>query len=289
MTPTWRSEDQPEFRPIGPLGWAAALCRGVILAAVLFIGLALLLVLRLIERPIFGLNRPWTPWITVFVCRAALWIIGLPVRTTGGPMRQPGLIVANHSSWLDIFVLNAARPLYFVSKSEVARWPGIGWLARATGTVFVDRARGQARAQQQLFEDRLRAGHRLLFFPEGTSSDGRRVLAFKPTLFAALFSPDLAGLWVQPASVVYQAPDGCDARHYGWWGDMDFGPHLLQMLATLRHGAVHVNWHPALAVGDFEGRKALSAAAEDAVRSAHPMGSDDAVEKPGKRRDGVLG
>ncbi|WP_367998774.1 lysophospholipid acyltransferase family protein, partial [Photobacterium sanguinicancri] len=54
-------------------------------------------------------------------------------------MKQHGAVVANHSSWLDIFALNARKRIYFVSKAEVAKWPGIGWLARATGTVFINR------------------------------------------------------------------------------------------------------------------------------------------------------
>lgn len=281
MSPTWRSDQPLDPVKLGPLGWALALVRGLPMAVVVFGGLVLLLLLRLIERPIFGLHRPWTPWITVMVCRIALRIMGLPIRHHGAPMDQDGVIVANHSSWLDIFALNTRRPLYFVSKSEVAAWPGIGWLARATGTVFVTRDRSHAKAQQQLFEDRLRAGHRLLFFPEGTSSDGRRVLPFKPTLFAALFSEDLTGLSVQPATVAYHAPEGQEPRFYGWWGDMDFGPHLLQMLGARRHGHIEITWHPAMPVSDFKDRKALSASSETAVRSAHPLGSDDTVQQTG--------
>lgn len=280
MSPTWRSDQPVEPLRLGFSGGVLALVRGLPLAVVVFGGLVVLLLVRGLERPIFGLQRPWTPWITVMVCRTALRIMGLPIRHHGMPMEHPGVIVANHSSWLDIFVLNSRRPLYFVSKSEVAAWPGIGWLARATGTVFVTRDRSHAQAQKQLFEDRLRAGHRLLFFPEGTSSDGRRVLPFKPTLFAALFSEDLTGLSVQPATVAYHAPDKAEPRFYGWWGDMDFGPHLLQMLGTWRHGTVDVTWHPAKAVSDFEDRKTLSAASETAVRSAHPLGSDDPVQQP---------
>ncbi len=289
MNPTWRSDDQPEPVRIGIAGGIVAACRGVLLILVLAFGFALMMLLRLIERPLFGLNRPWTPWMSVFAFRAALFIIGLKVRTKGTPMNRPGVIVANHSSWLDIFVLNAKRPLYFVSKSEVARWPGIGFLARVTGTVFVDRDRRQARIQRDLFEERLAAGHRLLFFPEGTSSDGQRVLGFKPTLFAALFSPDLPGLSVQPVTLAYQGPKGRDPRFYGWWGDMDFGPHVLLMLATLSHGEVQVTWHPPLPVADFTDRKRLSAASEAKVRSAHPRGSDDSVQQTSEGGGGILG
>ena len=67
-------------------------------------------------------------------------------------MTAPGAIVANHSSWLDIFALNAAQRVYFVAKSEVAGWPGIGWLARATGTVFIARKGTEAKKQQEIFE-----------------------------------------------------------------------------------------------------------------------------------------
>ena len=281
MSPTWQSADPPDPVRLGPSGWALVVLKGLPLAIVVFGGLAILLVLRLFERPVFGLHRPWTPWITVMVCRTALRILGLPIKHHGAPMEQNGMMVANHSSWLDIFALNSGGPLYFVSKSEVSAWPGIGWLARATGTVFVTRNRSHAMAQQRLFEDRLRAGHRLLFFPEGTSSDGRRVLPFKPTLFAALFSEDLPGLSVQPATVAYRSPEGGEPRFYGWWGDMDFAPHLLQMLGTWRHGQVDVTWHPPESVSAFRDRKSLSAASETAVRSAHPLGSDDPVQQTG--------
>ena len=276
-SPTWKSVDLPKPVRLGLKGWALALIRGVILAVLVFGGLLLMLLLRLVERPIYGLHRPWTPKITVFVCRMAFRVLGLRLHHNGTPMSEPGIIVANHSSWLDIFALNAGGRLYFVSKSEVARWPGIGWLARATGTLFVDRNRREAKAQKTIIEDRLASGHRLLFFPEGTSTDGRRVLPFKPTLFAAVFAPDLPPLSVQPASVVYHPPEGGEPRHYGWWGDMDFGPHLLQTLGTAPQGRVEVTWHPPLAVADFEGRKALAAASEALVRSSHPMGSADPV------------
>lgn len=271
--PTWVSEDTPEPVRFGAGGMLRVLIRGGLFGSITFGGLAFLLVLRLIERPLNGAHRPWTPHITVFVCRSAFRFFGMGYGATGAPMAHPGTIVANHSSWMDIFALNAGGPLYFVSKSEVAKWPGIGWLARATGTVFVRRAARDARAQKTVFEDRLSAGHRLLFFPEGTSTDGQRVLAFKPTLFAALFSDHLPDdLWVQPVTVAYHAPKDQDPRYYGWWGDMEFGAHLVKVLASRPQGRVEVTWHAPLKVSDYADRKALARAAEDVVRSAHPGG-----------------
>lgn len=269
MSPTWHSDEPPPGGAIGMGGWARALLRGSVLFTVVYGGLVVLLGIRLIERPLCGLHRPLSPAITRAVCRVALVILGLRLNVVGQPMpgSGAGAIVANHSSWLDIFTLNAVQRLYFVSKAEVASWPVIGWLARATGTVFISRDGRAAPEQKRLFEERLRAGHRLAFFPEGTSTDGQRVLPFKSTLFAAFFTEDLRdSLRLQPVSVTYEAPRGAEARHYGWWGNMDFGPHVLRVLATGGRGQVDVVFHPPVRVADFPDRKALAARCEASVR-----------------------
>jgi 1-acyl-sn-glycerol-3-phosphate acyltransferase len=175
-------------------------------------------------------------------------------------------MVANHASWLDIFTLNALARIYFVSKAEVARWPGIGWLARATGTVFIERRASAAKAQRDVFHERLARGHRLLFFPEGTSTDGRRVLPFKSTLFDAFFDEaHREDVWIQPVTVNYRAPEGADPRYYGWWGDMDFGSHFAMVLAARRQGSVEVVFHDPVRVDDFDDRKALARHLEEVV------------------------
>ncbi len=269
----WRDADLPPPH-IGPWGWVRVIVRGGVLAVVTYGGLMLLLLMRLVERPIWGQARPITPFITQFVCHAAFVIMRLPLYVRGTPMAQKGAVVANHASWMDIFALNAVQRVYFVSKSEVAGWKGIGWLARATGTVFIARKGSEAKLQQQVFEARLRAGHKLMFFPEGTSTDAVRVLPFKSTLFAAFFTHGLNDiLSIQPATVVYHPPPGADARYYGWWGDMEFGPHLLMVLATARHGRVEVIFHPPVRVDAFADRKALAVHCESVVRAAHPYAS----------------
>ncbi|MGP9791120.1 lyso-ornithine lipid O-acyltransferase [Roseinatronobacter sp. NSM] len=264
---TWGHDIAPPSVAIPLSRWPVIGVRLCLLAPLVFGGLAILLALRLLERPLFGLRRPITPFLTQGVCRLALRIIGLRLNIQGKPMTKPGAIVANHASWLDIFVLNAADRVYFVSKDEVAAWPGIGWLARATGTVFIRRNRRDSALHKLLFEARLRAGHRLLFFPEGTSSDSRRVLPFKSTLFEAFFTPALREfLHIQPVSVAYHPPQGQDRRLYGWWGNMDFGAHLLVVLAQARRGQVDLVFHPELEVAAFPDRKQLAIAAQTAVR-----------------------
>ena len=267
---SWSGPPEPDPPSLGVRDWLRVIRRGLPMAVVVFGGLGILLFIRLIERSIFGATRPITPHITVAVCRLSLWIMGLPHVMRGTIMRQRGAFVANHSSWLDIFVLNAAQPLYFVSKAEVAGWPGIGWLARATGTVFIARDRTQAAAQKVLFEKRLLAGHQLLFFPEGTSTDGRRVLPFRPTLFAAFFGDALRHeLSVQPVTVIYHAPDQAPVAFYGWWGDMSFVTSLLTMLAQPRHGHVEVVYHTPMRVDASPNRKTLAKNAESTIRAAH--------------------
>ena len=263
----WLDARMEDRRP-GLLGWLRVALRGTALALVIYGGLALLLLVRLVERPLCGAHRPVTPWITQGACRAALLILGLRFRVHGRPMHEPGAVVANHGSWLDIFTLNACQRVYFVSKSEVSAWPGIGWLARATGTLFINRRGREAKAQQRLFEERLAEGHRILFFPEGTSTDATRILPFKSTLFAAFFAPGQArGLAIQPVTVIYCAPEGEDPRFYGWWGDMDFAPHLLKLLAAPRQGSVEVRFNQPLPVEAFADRKALAQACETMVRA----------------------
>lgn len=271
MSAAWDSADHPTPVSVGPLGWVLMLLRGMTLATVVLVGLVILLAIRLIERPLYGQGRPVTPHITQIVCKIAFWIMGLRRAVIGTPMRHRGAVVANHTSWLDIFSLNAAQRIYFVSKSEVASWPGIGWLAKATGTLFIERNPKHARKQTEVFQRRLLDNHRLLFFPEGTSTDGLQVLPFKTTLFQSFFAPELRDvIWVQPVTVIYTAPDGTDPRFYGWWGDMSFGGHLLRTLASLRQGQVTTIYHTPLAVADFENRKALAQACEAQVRAAHP-------------------
>lgn len=267
----WRTAEVSVEAP-GVLGWLFVILRGVVLGLVTYGGLALLLLLRLIERPLCGQARPVTPFITQGVCKAAFAILGLPLTVTGTPMQQKGAVVANHASWLDIFTLNAVQRIYFVSKAEVAGWPAIGWLARATGTVFITRKGTEAKRQQEIFEDRLRAGHKLCFFPEGTSTDAVRVLPFKSSLFQAFYTHGLDRvMFIQPVTVVYHAPPGQDARYYGWWGDMAFGPHLLMTLAARRQGRVEVIFHPEVPVDAFPNRKDLAAHCERVIRASHPL------------------
>lgn len=124
------------------------------------------------------------------------------------------LLVANHISWLDIFVIHAAQRVHFVSKAEVRRWPAAGWLAWKIGTLFIERTKKSdtARINREM-RAILEQGGCVAVFPEGTSSDGRQIRRFLPSLLQP--AVDL-GLPVVPAAVRYRQPDGshCDAANY---------------------------------------------------------------------------
>ena len=96
---------------------------------------------------------------------------------SGTPLIERGLLVANHVSWVDIFVVNALTPAAFVSKADVRQWPVIGWLAAVNETVFLRRgSRGHARVINEEIAERMRAGRHVALFPEGTTTDGSHVL-----------------------------------------------------------------------------------------------------------------
>jgi len=157
-------------------------------------------------------------------------VLGMRVRLSGQLGRAPCLLVANHLSYLDVVVLAGLRPCAFVAKSEVARWPLVGFLARSMGTLFVVRERKRelprlAREMRAL----LAAGHGVVLFPEGTSTAGDGVRAFHP----ALLEPAVAlGLPVRTATLSYRTAPGDPpaALAVCWWGEMTFVRHFLALL-----------------------------------------------------------
>ena len=262
---TWDPDFQPEPQQYRIPHYIRFLRRWLLMAVVIYGLLAVFLVVRLFEWP---WGRPITPAITRIVCITVLRIIGLRLNVIGAPIRGHGAVVANHVSWLDIFVYNATQRITFVAKSEVADWTGIGILAKVTGTVFVERNPRMALRQRDEFAKRLSSGEKLLFFPEGTSTDGLRVLDFKPTLFAAMFCDELRRtLHVQPVTIRYRSEPDQDPAFYGYWGKMGFGESLFKVLSVDRNGAVDVIFHKVVKVAEFENRKQLAVHCERSVRS----------------------
>src|SRR5687768_5534491 len=145
------------------------------------------LVLMPIQWLAIAFKRPLRRRIPVFYHRFVCRLIGIRVNCVGAPVAQrPLLIVANHSSWLDISIITACAPVVFVAKSEIARWPFFGLLAKLQRTVFVERdRRHKTGAVNAEIAQRLAEGDPVLLFGEGTAGDGNRVLPFRTALIGA--------------------------------------------------------------------------------------------------------
>jgi 1-acyl-sn-glycerol-3-phosphate acyltransferase len=201
-------------------------------------------------------------------------LFGLRLKIVGRPVTGEGvLLLANHSSWLDIILFSAVTPLSFIAKAEIARWPFFDTLARLQRTIFVERER---RAQTgQVAEEigaRLAAGDCLVLFPEGTSHDGNSVLPFKSALLGAAEAVRADGrhVTVQPVSAAFVGcqgmPMGREMRpFFTWFGDMEMVPHLWE---ALKAGPldVTVEFHPPATL-DQMSRKELAIRARDQVQA----------------------
>ncbi len=219
---------------------------------------------------LFGIafHPPLAKRLPIHYHRFLLWLIGAKVRVSGTPAtRDDVLFISNHTTYIDILVLGSLIEVCFVAKHEVETWPFFGWLAKLQRTVFIDRSkRSEAHAQSRHLSDRIDNGDRLVIFPEGTSSDGNRVLPFKSALFsvaeAPLASSGTAPI-IQPVSVVYTGlaglPLGRRQRHLiAWYGDMELMPHLWSFL--LSGGPdVDVHFHDTVSLAELGSRKAASA------------------------------
>lgn len=263
---TWDEATPPDLAPLTPGQRARGTAR---LAAMLALTLACVLLFllgKLLRRRVWrGVMFHFT--VARFWARAMLRLIGVRRRVVGAPIAGGGVWLANHASWADILALRTARLVNFVSKAEVRGWPGVGFIAEMAETVFIERRRSRAQEQRNVLAERLRAGQLLCLFPEGTSSDGLRVLPFKSTLLSALFDDGVADAQVQPVTVNWIAPPGQPPEFYGWWGSMPFEGHIWDVVCRSVGGGVELVFHPARPVADFADRKALTRWAEEAVRT----------------------
>ncbi len=144
-------------------------------------------------------------------------------------MPRSGIVVTNHISWLDVFVLNAMTPMRFVAKSEVRRWPLFGWLCARAQTLFIERgrARDAARINKQVGR-LLNEGESLVVFPEGTTTDGREVRAFH----ASLLQPAIdARAPVYPIAIRYHDEHGMRSMAAAYIDDVSFIASLWNILS----------------------------------------------------------
>lgn len=188
-----------------------------------------------------------------------LW--GVRVTRIGTISRnRPLLIVSNHFSYLDVFALGGILPVRFTPKSEIASWPGIGFMCKITGCLFIDRRPSRTLDNKRKLDESCRNGDIISLFPEGTTNDGTDVLPFKSSFFSLA---EQAPLTVQPLTVLYTALGGqpigdAERPQVGWYGDASFFPHLLHYLKQ-KNVDVTLIFHDPVDASAFASRKELAA------------------------------
>jgi 1-acyl-sn-glycerol-3-phosphate acyltransferase len=213
----------------------------------------------------------WTLPAALIVFARVYWatiarILGLRVRVIGAQARAPGrsvVFASNHSSWLDIPALGGTLEACFIAKEEVGRWPVIRTIARLGRTVFVTRRVTETGRERDDMRLRLMQGDNLILFPEGTSSDGSRVLPFRSAFFSIAEPRDgRPAPLIQPVSIVYDRLDGMPIGRpkravCAWYGDMDLGSHFWR-LARYRRLRATILLHPPIDPAAHPSRKALA-------------------------------
>ena len=170
------------------------------------------------------------------------------------------LVVGNHISWLDIYVVNAWRPTPFVSKAEVRNWPVVGWLAHRLGTIFIHREkRRDAHRTMHEIVERLTSGGVVCLFPEGTTSNGLALLPFHANLFQAAVSAQSP---VQPICLMYEDGQGRQSTVPAYIDDMSLGQSLD---AVLHGGPFTAHLYVGKPIAPMADRRVLSAKAREAV------------------------
>jgi len=196
--------------------------------------------------------------------------MGIEINVVGA-FPDRGAVISNHLSYLDIVVFAASHPCVFVSKAEIASWPVVGWMTTMSGTVYVARGHGgSALKARQGMQDAVDAGLPVVFFPEGTTSDGSGLLPFHSGLLAQVTT---GGTAVTAAHIGYtlegdNGPGVTVAQDVCYWGDMKMLPHVFKFLG-LRGVLAEVRFaeRPIVFSSDVLHRKQVAVEAQAAVEA----------------------
>jgi 1-acyl-sn-glycerol-3-phosphate acyltransferase len=209
--------------------------------------------------------------------RIACHGLGIRVKVHGKlDGRRPLMLCANHASWMDIMVLSSVADVAFIAKIEVRDWPIFGLLARLQKSVFIVREeKRKTGAQASEIASRMADGEIVVLFPEGTTSDGNRLLEVKSSLFGAAamavpYSPN-GCVFVQPVAIAYTRAHGIAMGRYhrplaSWPGDVELVPHLLDIVKCAALDA-EVSFGEAVEYRSDSSRKEVSATIARRIRA----------------------
>ncbi|MEA1938029.1 MAG: lysophospholipid acyltransferase family protein [Pseudomonadota bacterium] len=249
------------MRP-GPIDTLGAIIRLLIftLGAIGFI---------IVFSPLYYLNLPIFRHSPMLFSRFILKTFRIEIKTIGTPIDTgPGIVISNHTSYLDIPVMSALVPGYFIARSDVKSWPLFGMLSRLGNCLYIDRNPRLAQMQSLELTERLCDGDIMIFWPEATSSNGTRVIPFRSSLFAAAENvartphEGRRDIRIQPVTIHYATLDGIPIGRslrpcYAWYGDMTLAPHLFTIAWLGRH-KVTVVFHEPVSLTEHGDRKTLA-------------------------------
>ena len=264
---TWEKENVDEIPPIGFFLVLKGLLRLLVFLPLTVFLVIIFLIFKAILKPL-NLNYP------VFLIRKSwsvliLRLFGLKLKVIGKQSYNSTIFVSNHISWTDILVIQSVLDIIFVAKSDVKKMPGLGFLAGIANTVFIDRNPQKISKDSLILKKKIEKGELICFFPEGTSTDGLRVLKFKSGFFQLLFD----GIYnqneyiknVQPLSIYYKVHNkNLSKDFYGWWGSMSIISHITKILC-MSSGSVELKFHDSLNSEEFNDRKEIALAAENTI------------------------
>jgi 1-acyl-sn-glycerol-3-phosphate acyltransferase len=241
-----------------------AITRALLIVLWLFINLPCVLLLWMV-----GWQKPRARLAQLFF-KGAAFLVGLRFMVEGAPVKlRPLMIVANHSSYIDIFAIGSLIPISFAPKREVRKWPLIGFLCVLADCVFVERRPSHLNEAREEMAKRIAEGRVICLFPEGTTSDGKNLKPFKSAFLSLAEDHKLP---VQPVSVAYThvgdtlIVDDSQREQVAWVGDSTFFKHFIHVLG-LPSIRVVLRWHEPLHSQNFEDRKQLTKAAFTVVNS----------------------
>jgi 1-acyl-sn-glycerol-3-phosphate acyltransferase len=220
--------------------------------------------------PLLAVPMPGRSHIQRGYCRLVLRCLGVRISVSGGPIRnlRGVLVVSPHVSWVDIFSIGAVMPGSFVARADLIDWPALGRLARLMKVIPIERSNLRRLPDVvAAIAARLRAGHTVVAFPEGTTWCGLAYGSFKPAMFQAAID---AGRPVQPLKLSYHHRDGRMSTVPAFIGE-DTLLESIRRLIVARRTVVHVHVESLeLPVGD---RRALASRCETAVRGGSDPGT----------------
>ena len=206
---------------------------------------------------------PYTRQFASFFYRRIYRALNIKLVITGTPVKESALWVCNHISWLDIILLAGSYTVDFIAKSDVEKWPFIGFLVRISGTLLINRDnKFQAYRSLPALQQRLAKGTPVVIFPEGTTTAGKSTLAFKPMFYQAAVRESLL---IQPIAIYYLDASGKTTQSVAFIDQDSIGTSINRVLQQ-REITAHIHFLPAIPAHQHH-RKILAKTSQQDINS----------------------